>query len=248
MPMGLIQRLFSQQATEEGDYGCRDAWILSDSAPLVVVLLSAGSDSVRTGFRTGARDRSSPASCAGMDSSWTQGRLPALVRPASCCSAEAIYWLYDHGGRHVPVKLWLQTDARWAFIQWSIERGDDCKNYFGSPQDALKGAAEHSREMLQQLLHVWRNLCTPESLNAVIEKGQFDATRWLYESRPAHYFANVRIHSKAFDSNSEAVQCIVFDVAWRDQATRLAWIDGAIHFAVCNGELELFYSLNSRRQ
>lgn len=181
----------------------------------------------------------------------TQGRLPALTQPAHCSNAKAIYWLYDHGGRHVPVKLWLhslQTDARCSFIKWCMERGGDCKRYFGFPRDALKSAAEHSLELLRQLLEFWPELCAPDSVNTAMEKGQFESIKWLYESRPTHYFSDVYVYSMTFIGNPEAVRWIVFVVEWRDQAARLAWIDSAIHIAVCTDKIDLCYSFTNLRQ
>lgn len=123
----------------------------------------------------------------------TQGRLPELTEPVECYDPHVIYWLHDHGGRDLSVRLQLHSSkkAGWEFIKWCIEHGDAYKVYLHSPTAAFDCAAEGDVEMVQQLLEYLPELCTPDSMALLVRKRNFDAAKWLYDNRPKLYFSDI---------------------------------------------------------
>lgn len=63
--------------------------------------------------------------------------------------------------------------------------------YLPSLAEAFDCAAKNDIEIVQQQLEYCPEFWTPDALSVLVGNRNFEAAKWLYDSRPKHYFSNI---------------------------------------------------------
>lgn len=178
-----------------------------------------------------------------------QGQLPAFKQVVVCTDPAMVYWLYDHRGCALPVKIVASdcsTESGFELIQWCIVH-EDAFQYDGV-QAALQSATQHGQLERLQWLHEHRQeRCSRDTLSHVVYHGHLQVAAWLQDKYPKHYFSDIRDPSLVLPQPTALdlpmVQWVASEFAWREETARTAWVYSAMRFAAMQSKPETLESV-----